>query len=264
MSQGTRLVRDEAGLAELAHDAGYAAGWEALASLAGEAPAADGYLVEEAVEGRECTLEGYVHDGRVTVIGVTDSIFYPGTGSFERFEYPSSLPPARLAELSALAGRLLPAHGFDDGFFNVELRVPEDGPAKVIEINGRIASQFSPLVEAVHGVPTYRLLLELACGDDPGWSPGEPRGVAISYAVRLFEDALVGAVPEPEPGPRALRRARGCGSRSSGRRTTPRATGSRSSTNGRRPERRRSSAAACARARCWTRWSSRTARPARP
>ena len=104
MSQGTRLVRDEAGLAELAHDAGYAAGWEALASLAGEAPAADGYLVEEAVEGRECTLEGYVHDGRVTVIGVTDSIFYPGTGSFERFEYPSSLPPARLAELGALAG----------------------------------------------------------------------------------------------------------------------------------------------------------------
>ena len=136
----------------------------------------------------------------MTVIGVTDSIFYPGTASFERFEYPSSLPPARLAELGALAGRLLPAHGFDGGFFNVELRVPDDGPAKVIEINGRIASQFSPLVEAVHGVPTYRLLLELAWGGDPGWSPGEPRGVAISYAVRLFEDALVGAVPEPGPG----------------------------------------------------------------
>ena len=118
-SSGTRPA-----LAELAHDAGYRDGWEALAALAGEAPSAHGYLVEEAVEGRECTLEGYVHGGRVTVIGVTDSIFYPGTGSFERFEYPSSLPPARLAELGALAGRLLPAHGFDGGFFNSSSACP--------------------------------------------------------------------------------------------------------------------------------------------
>jgi hypothetical protein len=199
LSQGTRRVEDAAGLAGLEEDERYSEGWERLAALAGDAPSARGYLVEEVVEGRECTLEGYVREGRVTVIGVTDSVFYPGTGSFERFEYPSSLPASRLSELSGVAERLLPTHGFDGGFFNVEFRVPEDGPAKVIEVNGRIASQFSPLVEAVHGVPTYRLLLRLACGDDPGWQPAKRRGVAVSYAVRVFEDALVGAVPDVEP-----------------------------------------------------------------
>ena len=48
-----------------------------------------GLLSEEKLGGDEVTLEGYVHGGRVTTIGVTDSVMYPGTNSFERFEYPS-------------------------------------------------------------------------------------------------------------------------------------------------------------------------------
>src|SRR5207248_8220675 len=121
LSQGARPIDDPASLVQLEDDPGYADGWGSLAKLAtADPPPARGYLVEEAIEGRECTLEGYVHGGRVTVIGVTDSIFYPGTRSFERFEYPSTLPEDRLAELAGLAEQLLSAHGFDGGFFNVE------------------------------------------------------------------------------------------------------------------------------------------------
>jgi hypothetical protein len=95
--------------------------------------------------------------------------------------------------------RLLPALDFDDGFFNVEFLVPESGPAKIVEVNGRIASQFEPLVRACHGPSTYEPLLALACGEDPDWQPEPASGVAISYVVRVFDDALVAAVPEPEP-----------------------------------------------------------------
>ncbi len=69
-----------------------------------------------------------------------------------------------------------------------------------MELNPRIASQFSPLVEAVHGRPTYDALFALACGEDPAWDGRKPNGVAISYVVRVFEDAVVEAVPEPEDG----------------------------------------------------------------
>ena len=148
--------------------------------------------------GDEVTLEGFVHEGEVTVIGVTDSVKYPGTNSFERFEYPSALPAARLEELSELAEVLVPAHGLDACFFNIEFFVPESGPVQIVELNPRIASQFSPLVEAVHGRPTYDVLFALACGEDPGWDGSAPRGVAISYVVRVFDDALVEAVPEPQ------------------------------------------------------------------
>ena len=43
-----------------------------------------GFLAEELLAGDEATVEGYVHDGRVTVMAVTDSLKYEGL-SFESF-----------------------------------------------------------------------------------------------------------------------------------------------------------------------------------
>ena len=80
------------------------------------------------MSGDEVTLEGFVHGGEVTVIGVTDSLKYPGTNSFERFEYPSALPRERLDELTELAAVLVPAHGLDSCFFNIEFSSPPPVP----------------------------------------------------------------------------------------------------------------------------------------
>ena len=171
-----------------------------IAALAGADEGwATGFIAEELLSGLEVTLEGYVHGGRVTVIGVTDSVKYPGTNSFERFEYPTALPEARQDELAAVAARLMPALGFDEGFFNVEFFVPDGGPAQVIEVNGRIASQFAPLAAAVDGRSTYGALFALACGDDPGWEPQREGSAAVSYVLRVFADAFVVAVPPAEP-----------------------------------------------------------------
>jgi hypothetical protein len=95
---------------------------------------------------------------------------------------------------------VLPALGFDWGFFNIEFFVPDDGLAQIIEVNGRIASQFAPLVQGLHGRSTYDALFELACGEDPRWRTGLPDGFAVSYIVRVFEDGFVEAVPDPEEG----------------------------------------------------------------
>jgi biotin carboxylase len=207
LSQLARRVDGQAALARMAPEDGYQAAYAEIAGLAGlPVELVHGYLVEELVEGSEVTLEGYVFGGRVTTIGITDSVKYPGTNSFERFEYPSALPRSRKAELAAIAERLLPALGFDGGFFNVEFLVPEAGPAWLIEVNGRLASQFAPLVQAVEGRSTYEALVRLACGEDPAWQRAGQSGVAISYALRVFEDAYVAAVPEPEEGLEVLAR----------------------------------------------------------
>lgn len=198
LSEEARRVDTEADLALLVEEPEYRQGYADLAGLPPDA--VRGFLVEELVQGDEVTLEGFVHAGEVTVIGVTDSVKYEETNSFERFEYPSALPRDRLDELWKLAAVLVPAHGLDACFFNVEFLVPADGPAQIVELNPRIASQFSPLVEAVHGRSTYDALFALACDEDPRWDGSAPSGVAISYVVRVFEDAFVHEVPEPQDG----------------------------------------------------------------
>ncbi len=201
LSQGARRVDDPAEFRDLTDQSGYSAAYGRIAELAGVPQAAvDGFLVEELARGAEVTLEGYVFDGRVTLIGITDSIMYAGTNSFERFEYPSALGEERQEELADVARRVVPALGFDGGFFNMEFVVPAEGPATLIEVNGRIASQFAPMMQAVHGRSTYDALLALACGTDPEWRPGRPDGVAVSYVLRAFTDAFVESVPDPASG----------------------------------------------------------------
>jgi hypothetical protein len=200
LSQNVFRIDDEEALLALHELDRYTGRYAEIAALAGVDPASvHGFLAEALLSGLEVTLEGYVHGGVVTMIGITDSVKYPGTLSFERFEYPSALSAARQAELAAVAARVLPALGFEAGFFNVEFFVPQEGPAQIIEVNGRIASQFAPLMLGVHGRSSYDALFELALGRDPRWEVGEPTCVGISYCLRVFEDAYVEAVPDPEP-----------------------------------------------------------------
>ncbi len=205
LSQGARRVDGPGELGALSDPSGYAAAYAEIAELAGLPPAAtQGFLVEELARGAEVTLEGYVRQGHVSGVAITDSVMYPGTNSFERFEYPSALAPEREEELSDLARRVLPALGFEGGFFNMEFVVPAEGPATIIEVNGRIASQFAPMVQALHGRSTYDALFALATGRDPGWRSTRPDGVAVSYVLRTFTDAFVESVPDPEEGVEVL------------------------------------------------------------
>ncbi len=197
LSENARRIDDPRQLSSLRED-GYPRRYAAIARLAGlETERVHGFLAEELLRGQEVTVEGYCYQGRVTTVGITDSVKYPGTNSFQRFEYPTCLPERRQVELVALTERVVPALGFDHGFFNVEAFVPDRGPIGLIEVNGRIASQFAPLVRTLHGRSTYECLFQLACGRDPRWQARPADGVAVSYCLRVFSDAFVEAVPEP-------------------------------------------------------------------
>jgi hypothetical protein len=197
LSQRARRIDNPAEIELLEEVDTYMTRYARIAELAGLHPdAVRGFLAEEMLSGLEVTYEGYVYDGRVVTIGVTDSQKYAGTNSFERFEFPSALPAERLEELAEIATRLLPALGFDGGFFNLEFFIPDEGPARIVEVNGRIASQFWPLVQAVLGRSTYEAMFTLACGEDPAWARGSVNAVALSYVLRAFEDAYVESVPD--------------------------------------------------------------------
>jgi hypothetical protein len=154
-------------------------------------------IAEELLEGTLVTFEGWMQGGRMTPIGVTDAVMHPNGISFLRFEYPSRLPEESRREMARVAERLMPALGFDDSMFNIEFFVRPDGRLAIVEVNGRMASQFAPLVQAMHGVSSYEIQLDLCAGRTPHLPRARTDLVTASFLLRTYDDAIVRSVPDP-------------------------------------------------------------------
>ncbi len=164
---------------------------------------ADCFIAEGCVDGAlQVCVDGYAHAGEVHVLGTVDSVMYPGTTSFMRFEYPSQLSAEHVAKLELVAKRAVEAIGFSHGLFNVELFFdPKTERITIIEINPRMAGQFSDLYERVDGKSLWALELELALGKKPVFPHREGKfGSASSFVFREFSDAIKHAPPANEQG----------------------------------------------------------------
>ncbi len=148
-------------------------------------------MLEEPVRGLQYSLDGVVYSGEVKPLGVVDSIMYPGTQAFMRFDYPSRLPAAAQAKALDVAKRFLQAVGYTHGMFNMEFFYDTATQTlKVIEFNPRMASQFSDLYQRVDGINLHAIALELAYGRDP-WALPKAKsaaGAASSFVYRVFDE----------------------------------------------------------------------------
>lgn len=154
---------------------------------------ADCFIAEGCVDGAlQVCVDGYAHDGKVNILGTVDSVMYPGTSAFMRFEYPSQLSPAHVSKLESVARRAVEAIGFTHGLFNVELFFePATERITIIEINPRMAGQFSDLYERVDGKSLWSLELDLALGKTPDFPRRQGAfGSAASFVFREFGDAV--------------------------------------------------------------------------
>jgi len=154
-------------------------------------------IAEELLGGRQCCLEGYVHGGEVTVLGIVDSIRLPNRVSFTRFEYPSRLPALVQRRMIEIARRVVPAIGLDNTLFNMELfwDARREWPS-IIEINSRLSAQFADLFQKVDGISTHEVLVDLTLGKKPHWRRGDGRyRVAASFVLRTDSDRFVTRVP---------------------------------------------------------------------
>ena len=154
-------------------------------------------LAEEAVSGKQVTVEGHVYHGQVRVHGVIDSINYAGTSSFLRYQYPSALPERVTSRLIDVSERVLEQIGLDGSTFNIEyFWDPDSDEVNLLEINPRLSQSHSRLFEAVDGVPNHQCMVRLALGQEPGLPHRQGRyEVAGKFFLRRFSDGLVRRVP---------------------------------------------------------------------
>ena len=154
-------------------------------------------VAEEIIGGRQCTLEGFVHNGEVNFHGTVDSIRMPRSSSFARYEYPSRLPKSVQGRMAEIATKVLNHVGFDQSGFNVEFFWDEDRDRIwLLEINTRVAQHHSDLFEKVDGTSNHEVPVKLALGERPDIPKREGRfRRAAAFFLRAWADARVTRVP---------------------------------------------------------------------
>ncbi|MGY2079555.1 ATP-grasp domain-containing protein [Modestobacter sp. SYSU DS0657] len=157
-------------------------------------------LAEEAAVGRQVTVEGYRAAGRSHVYGIVDSLHYPGTSSFRRYQYPSQLPDEVQRRMATLSERVIDQIGLEQMTFNIEyFWDPETDRIQLLEVNPRHSQSHALLFERVDGVSNHELLVELALGRQPTEPRGDGSyGIAGKCFLRAFDDGLVTRTPSPE------------------------------------------------------------------
>ena len=155
-------------------------------------------LAEELLTGHQVTLEGFIFEGRLTVVGIVDSQMYRNTRSFERFDYPSRIGAALADRMASLAERFLAYIGLENTLFNVEFIYDfRADTIHIIEVNPRMCSQFADLMESVNARNTYEIMFALARGERPPPAGNGHHKAATSFVLRHFHDASVEHAPSP-------------------------------------------------------------------
>lgn len=161
---------------------------------------ANHFILEEVLSGTQVTLDGFCYNGEITVMGIVDSVMYPGTESFRSFEYPSKLPQDVQDRMICMAKKFIHHSGYRNGMFNLEMFYDSyQDKIDIIEVNPRIFFAAADYFEKVRGINTYEICVDIALGNKPNIPHTKGKfKVAATFTPRLFEDKLVKRVPSPE------------------------------------------------------------------
>jgi biotin carboxylase len=157
-------------------------------------------IAEGMASGDLHTVEGYVYDGEVYVHGVIDSINYPDSSSFFRYQYPSSLPNHIQQRMIEASHKVISRLRVDNSTYNIEYFYDqEQDRISLLEINPRISQSHTEMFKDVDGDSNHEILIELALGNKPKFPKRQGRHkCAAKFYLRRFEDGVVANVPSDE------------------------------------------------------------------
>lgn len=154
-------------------------------------------IAESMINGHQCTVEGYVFNGKVVVYGIVDSIREGDRSSFSRYEYPSSLPQEIQFRMADVTRRVIDQVGLDNAPFNIEYFYNQTADeVYLLEINPRISQAHTDIFEKVHGMSHHFIMLSLALGEKPRTMEFNGEfNKAANFMLRTFEPGKITKVP---------------------------------------------------------------------
>jgi len=125
-------------------------------------------VLEEFLEGPEFSVEGWVHDGRVTVAGVTDKWTTEPFHLEYQHVHPSGRPEAEQRALADGAELVVRTLGLDHCGFHLECKLTPRG-FRLMEVAARSGGDYiaSHLVPLASGLDFHANCIRVACGRPP-------------------------------------------------------------------------------------------------
>lgn len=151
----------------------------------------DMMLIEEFIDGRQVTVEGWSLGGEIQIWAMTDTNTFAGTRVIDNFSTPSRVDGEMAQTLRAKTIETIRAFGFNNGFFNIEFWLTNDG-VKLTEVNGRSAACFGGIYELGLGANIFAAVADVASGQAPRALPRPGGRVAGQFNVITFDDDLAG------------------------------------------------------------------------
>lgn len=157
-------------------------------------------IAEQIMKGRQCGIEGFVHNGRFAVHGAVDTVKDTKRWSFTRYEFPSAWPERIQARMYEAAEKLMRQVGFDDSPFGVEFFWNEENDELgILEVNTRISQSHSDQFIKVEGASNHQVAVDVALGREPAFCRDAGKyAVAAKFMLRRYADAVVTRVPSEE------------------------------------------------------------------
>ena len=157
-------------------------------------------IAEEIIDGRQCTLEGYVFQGDLRVYGVIDTTSV--ASSLTSYRYPSSLPRPVQNRMVTIAKTVMEHIGFNNSPFNIEFFWDEAADQIwLLEVNPRISKSHCPEFWMVEGHSHQEVAVDIALDRHPTFPHGEGKfAKGAKFMVRTFDhaDGLVKATPSAD------------------------------------------------------------------
>lgn len=142
-------------------------------------------LIEEYAEGQEYSVEFISYQGGHRFLAMTKKYttgapHFIETGHLE----PAPVDDGTLERVKAVVSHALDSLGIENGASHSELKIAPDGTIRLIEIGGRMGGDCigSDLVRYSTGYDFVRMVIQVACGQSPDFTPVErPRPVEVRY-----------------------------------------------------------------------------------
>jgi biotin carboxylase len=122
-------------------------------------------IVEEFLEGDEFSVEAFVQEGRVEIVGVTDKVTSPGFHLELRHVFPSGLDASALAAIGEGTRLVATTLGMDFCSVHLEAKIGKGG-FRFIEVAARPAGDYiaTHVVPLASGVPYFENVVRVAVG----------------------------------------------------------------------------------------------------